>query len=131
MPPITPHALRQKMEAAEPRLVVVDVRDPDAFARGTIPGAVNVPYDQGVAALIARQVDRRRPVVLVCGWGHRSAIAKISVAREGFRDVTYLEGGLEAWGLNGLPIERGATGRTLFDMRVDGPVDQRARAAGE
>lgn len=126
MPAISPNSLRQRMEA-DPRLLVVDVRDPDLFHRGTIPGAVNVPYEQGVAAVLARQVaDRRRPVVVVCGWGHRSAIARIAIAREGFRDVAYLEGGLESWGLHGLPIERGAIGRHLSE-----DVDQRARAAGD
>lgn len=125
MPSISPNELRRKMEAAD-RVLVVDVRDAESFARGTIPGAINVPYDHGVAAALARQVDRRRPIVLVCTWGHRSAMSKISVAREGFREAFYLEGGLEAWGLHGLPIERGAMHRAL-----DHVVDQRARAAGD
>ena len=83
---IRPHELKARLEA-DSTLLVVDVREPAAYAAGTIPGAVNVPYDDGVAAILVREVERRRPVVLVCGWGHKSAIAGIALKREGFRDL--------------------------------------------
>lgn len=104
MPALTPHALRARMDR-EPDLVVVDVRDTVDHARVAIPGSCNEPFDEHTAARLARAIpDRRRPVVFVCGWGHRSAVAAIALRREGFSDVSYLDGGLEAWGCAALPV---------------------------
>ena len=105
MAALRPSQLKARLES-DSRVVVVDVRDAAHYAEGTIPGAWNVPYEDGVAPRLAREIDRHRPVVFVCGWGHRSAIASIALKREGFRDVSFLDGGLESWGHAALPVER-------------------------
>lgn len=108
MPAIKPFELKTRIEN-EPTLVVVDVRDAADFRRATLPGARNAPFDESMAGRVAQSIgDRARPVVFVCAWGHRSAVAAIALRREGFRDVSYLEGGLEAWGLSAQPVSAGA-----------------------
>lgn len=112
--------------AAEPSPLVLDLRDREAFVAAAIPGSRHMSYD-GLPARLARAgVDRRRAIVLVCSWGHRSAIACIALKREGFRDVAFLEGGMESWGLAG-----GATRPGVDDLMLAPPeIDGRAAAAG-
>ncbi len=128
MAALRPSQLKARLES-DSRVVVVDVRDGADYAEGTVPGAWSVPYEDGVAARLARELDRRRPVVFVCSWGHRSAIASIALKREGFRDVSFLDGGLEAWGLAALPVERPrGTGRGTLPL-PSGTERERLRAA--
>lgn len=123
MAAIRPHELRARL-GADPRPLVIDLRDPEEFAQGTIPGARNAPYDETVVARIVRSVDRDRALVLVCSWGHKSAVTGIALKRAGYRHAAYLEDGLEAWEAEGFLLERGASGRSLL------PADpERLRAA--
>lgn len=124
MAAIKAQMLRARMES-ESALLVIDVREPEEFARATIPGASSAPFDEHLANGVAHHVgDRRRPIVFVCAWGHRAAIASIALRREGFRDVSYLEGGLEAWGFAALPVTAGTT-----ELRLAAAIPERARAA--
>ena len=44
--PVSPQELLGRVAAADRTLVVLDVRSPEEFVAGHVPGAVNVPYDQ-------------------------------------------------------------------------------------
>lgn len=124
MAAIKAQMLRARMER-EPELLVIDVREPEEFAQATLPGAFNAPFDEHTASGVAHYAgDRRRPVVFVCAWGHRAAIATIALRREGFRDVSYLEGGLEAWGFAAQPVTAGTATLPLTQA-----IAERARAA--
>lgn len=110
MAAINPFELSRRT-GEEPALVVVDVRDAREFAGAHISGAWSRPLDEALASRLAAEIgDRGRPVVFVCAWGHRSAIASIALQREGFRNVSYLDGGLESWGRAALPVVRTAEG---------------------
>jgi hydroxyacylglutathione hydrolase len=76
-------------------LVVVDVRNPGELERGVVPGSVHVP----LARLTERlgELDPARPTVVHCASGYRSMIAVSVLAAAGFRDVSDLLGGYEAW----------------------------------
>jgi rhodanese-related sulfurtransferase len=89
---------------------VVDVRYPNEWEAGHIAGAVHIPGDYIFDRV--DELDPSRPVVTVCRTGSRSAEAAEDLAREGF-DVQNLEGGVEAWVAEGLPISTadGAPGR--------------------
>ena len=125
MAAISPKELMRRL-AMEPAPVVLDLRDHELFAAAAISGARHLAYD-GLPARLARAgVDRRSPIVLVCSWGHRSAIACIALKREGFRDVAFLEGGMESWGLAG-----GATRPGVDDLLLSPPEPEgRSAAAG-
>lgn len=74
---------------------LVDVREPDEVAEGTLPDSVNIP----VGDLPARvgELDPARPVVLFCRSGGRSGNAAEFLTEAGYGDVTNLEGGMLAW----------------------------------
>ena len=65
---------------------VVDVRTPEEFASGHVPGAINIPYDQ-----IARRASEIGPpstqVLLYCRTGRRSGIAADALDRAGYKKV--------------------------------------------
>ncbi len=84
--------------AAEPRLRLIDVRDPEEFARGHLPHAQNVPLarieQQGLGEL-ALAPDAA--VVFICRSGVRSLKACALARRAGIATPLQLEGGLLAW----------------------------------
>lgn len=104
IPEVTPNDLQSRLQDGE-QIVLIDVREPDEFARGKIPGAYTIP--RGVLEM---QVDGRLPrestVVLYCGGGGRSALAAKSLADMGFENVVNLQGGWQAWTNSGLPVEQ-------------------------
>ena len=99
---VQPDELKARLDSGE-NMVVIDVREPDEWARGLIPGAH--PVARGVLEL---QVDGRLPldatVVLYCAGGGRSALAGKSLQAMGFSAVENLEGGFDAWARAGLPV---------------------------
>lgn len=104
IPQVAPAALQSRLEAGE-QIAVIDVREPDEFAKGKIPGAFTIP--RGVLEM---QVDGRLPldttVVLYCGGGARSALACKSLAEMGYDKVENLDGGWHGWVGSGLPVEQ-------------------------
>jgi adenylyltransferase/sulfurtransferase len=83
--------------------LVVDVRERDEFEEGAIKDAVHVP--RGYLELRIENVapDRRRPIVLYCAGGARSALAARSLEELGYENVSSLAGGFGAWKNAGLP----------------------------
>jgi NADPH-dependent 2,4-dienoyl-CoA reductase/sulfur reductase-like enzyme/peroxiredoxin family protein/rhodanese-related sulfurtransferase/TusA-related sulfurtransferase len=75
----------------------LDVRTPEEFALGTIPGAVNVPNDQLRARL--GEVPRDRAVLVFCGVGLRGYLAERILRQNGWSDVGNLSGGYKTWEL--------------------------------
>ena len=84
-------------------LQIVDVRSPDEWSDGHLPGALHIP----LAALPARldEIDASKPVVLHCRGGGRSSIASSFLLARGISNVSNLQGGYDAWVAEGLPTE--------------------------
>ncbi|MCH9684629.1 MAG: rhodanese-like domain-containing protein [Deltaproteobacteria bacterium] len=80
--------------------VLLDVRTPEEYEAGHIEGAHNVPHDQVPAQLaeIERLTEGNRdtPIVVYCGSGRRAAIAKETLVKDGYSQVTNL-GGKDDW----------------------------------
>jgi rhodanese-related sulfurtransferase len=74
---------------------VIDVREPEEFASGHVPGAVNLP--QADLATRLDEVPRDRPVLVICQGGFRSLRAAQFLRQRGFADVASVQGGTEAW----------------------------------
>lgn len=99
VPEVTPEeALRRQQAGA----LIVDVREPEEWRAGHIPGAVHVPL--GELSGRVRELDPERELILVCRSGNRSAQATALLQQAGFRQVYNLAGGLIAWGRHRLPI---------------------------
>ncbi len=90
-------------QAGEP-MVVVDARSPDAYARGHIPGAVNIPHRK-MSLETTGHLDKKALVVTYCdGIGcNGSTKGALNMVRLGFR-VKELIGGLDWWRRDGYPV---------------------------
>lgn len=91
-------------------LVLIDVRDRFEWQEGHVAGAKHLP----LASLPARlsEIDRGRPIAVICRSGNRSAAAT-RLLRTHRLDVVNVSGGMVAWERHGLPIatETGRPGR--------------------
>lgn len=82
-------------ESAPPQ-VIVDVREPELFAAGHIPGAINMPWP-GAKSRAPEELDPAHDIVLVCHGGPMGdELAEILEAR-GFTTVRNLGGGMDQW----------------------------------
>ncbi len=73
----------------------VDIRDPDSYAAGHIPGALTLD-DTSVQAFL-RDTDPDAKIVVYCYHGNSSLGATAFFKEQGFEDVSSMSGGFEAW----------------------------------
>lgn len=102
-PSIAPSELSAR-RASGTAPVVIDVRTPEEYAAGHVPGALNIPFDQ-IAGRIS-EVDAPHGVALYCMVGPRARKGETALLGAGYTSVLHLEGGLAAWQAAGLPVER-------------------------
>jgi rhodanese-related sulfurtransferase len=105
MKPMSQEELLEHQSKHAGHLYVLDVRSPEEFREGHVPGAVNVPYDQ-IAARIA-EVPKDKDVVLYCRSGRRAGIAADVLAANGYTRLSHLEGDMQAWIAQGRPVVEG------------------------
>lgn len=74
---------------------LIDVREPDEVASGTLPGAVNISLGQLPDRI--GELDQGRRVVVFCRSGGRSTMASELLTAAGFTDVVNLAGGMLAY----------------------------------
>jgi rhodanese-related sulfurtransferase len=84
---------------------MLDVREPDEWAAGHIPGATLIPLGQ-LSSRIA-EVPRDRTVVTVCRSGNRSAQARDILFNAGYEAVASMTGGMNEWTAAGFPVVTG------------------------
>ena len=101
----TPQDVATRLQQGE-NLLILDVRQPDEYQAGHVPGSTLVPLDQ--LALRLDELPRDRPIVAMCRSGNRSGVAAGLLKRAGFTNVANLKGGMIAWQKQGLPVERGS-----------------------
>lgn len=89
-----------------PAPLVVDVRELDEFQSVRIAGVALVPMS-GFASRYA-DLPKDRPLLMMCASGARSGAATAFLLRNGWTDVTNVEGGITAWQRAGLPVRQGA-----------------------
>src|SRR3954464_5861745 len=83
--------------AGEPGTVVLDVREPDEYDQGALPGAIHIPRGHLESQIEARLPDHGAPVVVYCAGGVRSAFAAKTLEDLGYRDVVSMAGGFGKW----------------------------------
>lgn len=84
---------------ANDEIVIIDVREPEEFAVGRIPGATLIPL--GELASRTDEVPTDKPVVMVCRSGNRSAQAVQILQKAGFTNIHNMTGGMNAWTAEG------------------------------
>ena len=84
---------------------LIDVRTPEEFASGHVPGAVNIPRDQLPQHFAQFEAARDR-LVVYCERGPRAQAAAETLLGAGFTEVRHLTGDMAGWRAAGLPIEK-------------------------
>lgn len=88
--------------AADPSVPLIDVRSPEEYVAGRVPGAVLIPMHTVPVRL--DEIPRDTAVYLVCHSGGRSMQVAQWLAQQGY-DCVNVEGGTAAWAMTGHPIE--------------------------
>jgi len=84
---------------------ILDVREPDEWNAGHIPGATLIPL--GELASRVNEVPKDQEVVVVCRSGNRSQQGRDILLSAGFTQVTSMAGGLNQWSAAGLETVSG------------------------
>jgi rhodanese-related sulfurtransferase len=84
--------------------VFLDVREPNEWNLGHVPGAVHVPRGQ-LEGKIEALLGRDRDVVVYCAGGSRSALAADTLRQLGYENVASLKGGFRGWAESGGDVE--------------------------
>jgi len=98
--------------------LLLDVRQPEEYEAGHIPGAMLIPLGE----LEARQeeLEQDKKIITYCRSGHRSMAAAIALCELGFKDVHHLEGGILNWlyeTISGVPEVRPELVTEAADVR--------------
>ncbi len=88
---------------AEPDAVVLDVREPDEWEQGAIPGSLHIPRGHLETQIESRVSDKTTPLIVFCAGGVRSAFAAKTLEELGYQDVVSVEGGFGRWKDEGRP----------------------------
>src|ERR1700721_2167863 len=88
--------VKRRMDGGE-KMILVDVREDNEWAKGHIPGAVHM--GKGV---IERDIEQQVPdtgakLVLYCGGGFRSALVADNLQKMGYTNVISMDGGIRVW----------------------------------
>jgi rhodanese-related sulfurtransferase len=94
---------RRIREGAAP--FILDVRTPEEYAAGHIPGAVLIPYDELESRLTELAAAPSDEIVIHCKTGRRAEIAGKTLAIAGYTQVRPLEGHIVGWQQGGHPME--------------------------
>lgn len=81
------------------KMVVIDARDAGQFAKGHIPGAINMDWRQVLAK--RHTIPKDKPVLIYCNTGSLSAQAGFALRVAGWENVRILQGGMEEWKAKG------------------------------
>jgi hydroxyacylglutathione hydrolase len=95
------------IDSAPPNVFILDVREPEEFARGHVRGAVNIP--QSDLATRLDDIPRDRPILTICQSGSRSLRSGQFLHQQGYQNVATVVGGTGAWRASGRPVEGTAT----------------------
>ena len=78
-------------------VVLLDVRTPGEFVSGHIAGAKNVDFDAASFASEILKLDKTKTYAVYCRSGNRSGQAAALMAKDGFKSIFNLEGGIINW----------------------------------
>jgi phage shock protein E len=129
---LMPPEARDQLDGGEATLI--DVRDPERYETGHLPGALNVPSGESARdAHDAAYADKIREagagpddrLILVCGQGNRSARTADALRSEhGYTNVASIIGGAKLWSDLGYPIEGEiAVGDEEAETHLEGEED--------
>ena len=99
--------LKTRAASGSDDLLVLDVRERDAYAEGHIPGAKLLPRGQLELRVNQDLPDPTRRIVACCEFGRISTLATATLREMGFQRAVALDGGMKSWREAGYPLEAG------------------------
>ncbi len=99
-------ALLKRLDAKDASLIVLDVRTPEEFAQGHVPGAVNIPYTHLPARIAELPSAADKDVVVYCTVGVRAERAAARLKENGFKRLLHLDGDMNKWLEKGRPTQK-------------------------
>lgn len=92
---VTPEQVREMQDRNE-RVVYLDVREPNEWNLGRLPGAVHLPRGN-LETKVEAIIDRGQKVVIYCARGNRSALAALTMRQMGYENVSSMARGIQGW----------------------------------
>lgn len=109
-------------EVTQPGTVVLDVREPDEYEQGAIPGAIHIPRGHLESQVEAKVPDHGAHLLVYCAGGTRSAFAADTLAQLGYTDVVSMAGGFNKWKDEGrnwkAPVSLSADQRNRYQRHI-------------
>jgi glyoxylase-like metal-dependent hydrolase (beta-lactamase superfamily II)/rhodanese-related sulfurtransferase len=99
--------LKTRVDAHDDGLVMLDVREKDAYASGHIPGARHLPRGQLELRVNEELPDPTNRILTICEFGRISTLAAATLRQIGFQRAIALDGGMKAWREAGYPLAQG------------------------
>ena len=103
-PKIDQASLLKRIEKKDSSLIILDVRTPEEFAAGHIPGAVNIPYTHLPARISDLPDVADKDVVVYCAVGVRAEQGAHRLRENGFTRLWHLDGDMQAWQEKNRPV---------------------------
>ena len=100
--------LKARIEAAGQSLIVLDVRERDAYESGHIPGARLLPRGQLELRVNEDLPDPTQRILTYCEFGRISTLATATLRELGYQRAAALDGGMKAWREAGYPLNSGS-----------------------
>jgi glyoxylase-like metal-dependent hydrolase (beta-lactamase superfamily II)/rhodanese-related sulfurtransferase len=96
--------LKTRVDSGADQLIVLDVRERDAYEQGHIEGAKLLPRGQLELRVNQDLPDPTRRIVVCCEFGRISTLATATLREMGFQRAVALDGGMKAWREAGYPV---------------------------
>lgn len=90
---------------ANPKSIVIDVRDDDKWEEGHIPGAKHIHKTVIEEAITSKVPDKNAEIFCHCGGGQSGTRAAEALAKKGYKNVSVIDGGFRAYKASGAPIK--------------------------
>jgi NADPH-dependent 2,4-dienoyl-CoA reductase/sulfur reductase-like enzyme/rhodanese-related sulfurtransferase len=92
---ITPMQFKERMEKDPESYTLIDVRPPDVFASGHLPGSLNIPFSELDNHL--EELKGKKEVIFNCNIGKTTYNAYRKATNNNLQNTKCLEGGVSAW----------------------------------
>jgi glyoxylase-like metal-dependent hydrolase (beta-lactamase superfamily II)/rhodanese-related sulfurtransferase len=99
--------LKACLDSRKDDLIVLDVRERDAFEEGHVPGARLLPRGQLELRVNEELIDPTRRILVYCEFGRVSTLATATLRQMGFQGAVALDGGMKAWREAGYAVKVG------------------------